>query len=98
MFRKFSIFVVLGIIAGAIAYGYLYYGVVVIYTNNPKISVFHVVEKPYRDTEFFFSHINKGETEKEVKNLRMKGQDVPWHMLPDEVERLSVYEFVMDTR
>lgn len=98
MFRKLFIFLILGSIAAAIAYGYLYYGVVVIYTNNPKISVVHLVEKPERSTEFFYSNINKGETEKKVRTYLQQGKDVPWYMVPEKVKERSIYQFIMDTR
>ena len=99
MLRKLFIWLIIGVIVAAIAYGYMTYAVVALYDEDtPKVTYMYLVEKPERSGSFFFNHINKDMVEKELAILKARGEKVPWHLKYDDVVNRSVYVLTLDNR
>jgi hypothetical protein len=86
-------------IIGGLAYGYMYYAVVALYEpSTPKVTYLMLVKKPERDFTFFYNYIDKEVIERQVKNIKASGQQVPWHMDYEWLEAHSIYTITMDNR
>ncbi|MFH1136979.1 MAG: hypothetical protein V1816_12970 [Pseudomonadota bacterium] len=99
MVRKLVLWLMLAAVVGGAAYGYLFYAVVALYDlDTPKVTYMFVIKKPARGTGFFYNHIDRQQTEKEVQRLLRSGLPVPWHMDYEFVELNAVYVMTMDNR
>ena len=99
MVRKITIWLMAAAVVDAIAYGYLFYAVVALYDmDTPKVTYLFVIKKPERDIGFFYNHIDRHETEKEIRKFTRNGKGVPWHMDYEYVELNALYVMTMDNR
>ena len=99
MLRKISIALIFGVIIAGAVYGWMYYAIVGLYdTQSAKVSHIYLVKKPERSYDFLYNHINQATTKKEIAQLQITGQPIPWHMKHDFVTGISVYDFTLDNR